>query len=126
MSITSIIGTPFEELDCYGLVREVYKTEKGIVLPNPNIRHDENFKIFFKFSQEISKNWKKVDKEAGTVVAIRYCMEHPKIVTHFGYYLGDNKILHTLKGTGAIVEDINKYEKLIEGFYKYETDSNVQ
>lgn len=125
MSITSIIGTPFEELDCYGLVREVYKTEKGIILPNPNIRHDENFKIFFKFSQEISKNWKKVDKEAGTVVAIRYCMEHPKIVTHFGYYLGDNKILHTLKGTGAIAEDISKYEKLIEGFYKYETNSNV-
>lgn len=125
MSITNIIGTPFEELDCYGLVREVYKTEKGIILPNPNIRHDENFKIFFKFSQEVSKNWKKVDKEAGTVVAIRYCMKHPNIVTHFGYYLGDNKILHTLKETGAIVEDINKYEKLIEGFYKYETDSNI-
>lgn len=125
MSIAKYVGTPFEELDCYGLVREVYKNELNIELPNPNIRHDENFKIFFKFSQEISKNWKRTDRTLGAVVAIRYCMEHPKIVTHFGYYLGDNKILHTLKETGAIVEDISKYEKLIEGFYKYEPSSNL-
>lgn len=122
--IADYIGTPFDRLDCYALVRAIYKTEHGIELPNPNIRHDENYKIFHKFADEISKNWVKCDKEKGAVIALRHNINHPKIVTHFGYYLGGNKFIHTLKETGAIVDNLSKYQNIIEGYYKYEANRN--
>lgn len=123
--IADYIGVPFSKYDCYALVREIYKTEHGIILPDPSIRHDENFKIYHKFVKEISNNWVKCDKQKGAVVALRYNMQHPKIVTHFGYCIGGNRFIHTLKDTNAIVDDLSKYTNIIEGYYKYApTNSN--
>jgi len=126
MKLSSYIGTPFEALDCYALVRDIYLTQHNIVLPNPNIKHDDNFRIFFNFTKEISKNWVKCEAHTGAVVALRYNMKHPKIVTHFGYCVDNTKMIHTLKDTGAIMEDLSKYAHIIEGFYAYEPNCNAQ
>lgn len=115
--IKDYIGKPFDELDCYALVRAIYKSEYNIEVPNHNIRHDESLKIYHRFAYEISKNWKQCQAKKGAVVAIRYNFNHPNIVTHFGYCIDDKRFIHTLKETGAIVENLSKYKNLIEGFY---------
>ena len=120
--IKEFIGTPFETLDCYALVREIYKKEHGIELFNPNIKHDENVKIYHRFAYEISKHWKRCHPKSGAVVAIRYNMEHPRFVTHFGYCINEYKFIHTTKQTGAIVENLSNIQNLIEGFYEYNTN----
>ena len=126
MKLASYIGTPFEAMDCYALVRDIFLTQHDVILPNPNIAHDDNFRIFFNFTKEISKNWVKCPPKKGAVVALRYNMEHPRIVTHFGYCVDDKKFIHTLKETGAIMEDLSKYAHITEGFYAYEPNSNAQ
>lgn len=126
MKLAEYIGMPFEQMDCYALVRDIYKTQHNIELANPNIRFDENYKIFMNFALEVSKNWITCKAQRGAVVAIKYDINHPNIVTHFGYCLDDKRFIHTLKETGAIVEEIAKYKNMIEGFYSYEPNRNAQ
>lgn len=117
--IKDYIGIPFKTLDCYALVREIYKNEHGILLPDPNIRFDENQKIYHKFAYEISKNWERCECESGAVIAIRYNPNHPKIVTHFGYVVDKYTFIHTLEETGAILDHLSHYTTRIEGFYRW-------
>lgn len=117
--INDYIGTPFEKLDCYALVREIYKTEHGISLLDPSLKYNDNVRIYHRFSYEVSKNWQRCQAKKGAVVAIRYNMEHPKFVTHFGYCINEFNLIHTTKETGAIVEKLSNIQNLIEGFYEY-------
>lgn len=117
MTIRDLIGAPFEEMDCFALVRKCYEIERGIIIPPARAPHDRAKLVFSEFLDEISKNWRKVEKRKGTCVALRYDINHPKIVTHFGYLIDEEHILHTTSQTGAIVERIANYEKLIEGYY---------
>jgi len=38
----------------------------------------------------------------------------------------NTKMIHTLKDTGAIMEDLSKYAHITEGFYAYEPNCNAQ
>ena len=75
--------------------------------------------VFSEFLAEISSNWHRVNRQKGVCVALRYDMAHPKIVTHFGYMIDENHLIHTTSQTGAIMENIKIYEKLVEGYYDY-------
>lgn len=116
--IKDYIGIPFKTLDCYALVREIYKNEHGILLQDPKIRFDESQKIYHKFAYEISKNWERCECRIGTVVAIRHSPRHPTIVTHFGYVVDKYRFIHTLEETGAILDYLKNYTTRIEGFYR--------
>lgn len=119
MKLADYIGVPFEEMDCYALVRDIYKTQHNITLVDPKIKFNASYKIFMNFTLEVSKNWVKTQPQSGAVIAIKYDINHPNIVTHFGYCIDDKRFIHTLKETGAIVDDISKYKTMTEGFYKY-------
>lgn len=115
----SLIGTPFNGLDCFALVRKAYEYDKGIIIPPAKAKAERSSMVFAEFMHEISTNWQKVDRQKGVCVAIKYDTDHPNIVTHFGYMIDFNHILHTTKDTGAIIEPFRNLEKLVEGFYEY-------
>jgi len=117
MTIRDLIGAPFEEMDCFALVRKCYEIERGVIIPPARPPPDTAQIALRATLDEISKNWRKVEKRKGVCVALRYDINHPKIVTHFGYMIDENHILHTTSQTGAIVERLANYEKLIEGYY---------
>ena len=96
--------------------------ENDNILTHIQGKYDENVKIYHRFSYEVSKHWKRCHAKKGAVVAIRYNMEHPKFVTHFGYCINEYKFIHTTKQTGAIVENLSNIQNLIEGFYEYDTN----
>ncbi|WP_295148293.1 hypothetical protein [uncultured Campylobacter sp.] len=119
MTIRDLIGTPFPQMDCFALVRKCYEIEHGVIIPPARAPHDRAKMVFNEFLEEISKHWHRVEKRKGVCVALRYDMNHPKIVTHFGYMIDENHILHTTTDTGAIIEPLSNYEKLAEGYYDY-------
>jgi hypothetical protein len=120
MNVCDLIGTPFEDMDCFALVRKCYEIECGIIIPPAKAPHDRAKMVFNEFLEEISKHWHKVERRKGVCVALRYDVNHPKIVTHFGYMIDESRILHTTKNTGAIIERFHVLENLVEGFYDYE------
>ncbi|MDL0088165.1 hypothetical protein [Campylobacter gastrosuis] len=119
MILRDLVGTPFFELDCFALVRKAYEIDRGIIIPPAKAQAERSGAVFSEFLAEISTNWQRVERQKGVCVAIKYDTNHPKIVTHFGYMIDENHVLHTTKDTGAIVEPFRNLERLVEGFYEY-------
>ena len=111
------IGLPFEQYDCYNLVKLIYKEVHNKDILDTNIKHYESKKINNQYQDE-SLNWLKVDEaKEGDIVAIRLDSNFPKIVTHFAYCINDKQILHTTEKTNCVVfshNEIDSYKFLIK------------
>lgn len=111
------IGTPFKELDCYSLVKKIYKDVHNLNILETNTSHNESEKINKEYQDE-SINWIEIkEPKEGCIIAIRLDSKLPKVVTHFSYCINEFKMIHSLEKMGVVVEDIRKYEKLISGYY---------
>lgn len=119
MNLTQLIGTPFDELDCFALVRKCYEMRKNIIIAPISVPPTQSAKVFSEFMAQISKNWHKTQRQSDVCVALKYDKAHPKIVTHFGYMVDFFHILHTTQNTGAIIERFENLHRLIEGYYDY-------
>lgn len=134
---TDLIGIPFANrgrdvksgLDCYGLVREVYR-KNGIELPEYNADYDDKEKIneLMDFATHSKSVWRKVEGNnipVPCVIAMRFNV--PKgYVNHAAVYIGAGKFLHIRENAGSCIEKINSpmWKMLIEGFYEYIGDRN--
>ena len=104
-------------LDCWGLVRLVYKEELGIDLPTfTNTYHDtETQAEALAFGKEY---WDNIEaQESGDVVIFRIAGEasHVGIITIPGFFI------HVREGQDSVVESLDsiKWRKRIEGIYRY-------
>lgn len=122
MNYTKYIGIPFkyggrtyEFLDCYGLVMLLYKELHDIEIPDV---------ISPSFLQEIhtlvaseKTKWTPCELEIGAVIifSIR------GYGAHVGYYIGDDKFIHTWEGTGGVtIERLSiSWKHRILGTYKW-------
>ena len=111
-------------LDCWGLVIEVYK-RYGIAVPDFTIDAFA-FQAIDMLTGEAAelRVWEEVhtpeNKDAPLVVLMRM---HPKYVTHAGVYIGENRIIHTMKMTGVITSLATALERVIAGYYRYVEDN---
>jgi len=111
-------------LDCWGLVMEVYK-RYGITLPDFTV-DSFAFKMIDSIAIENAgmPEWEEVlvpvDKDAPLVVLMRM---HPVFITHAGVFIGNNKIIHTTKGTGVILSRMQALQSRIAGYYRYVPDN---
>lgn len=111
------IGIPFKDYDCFSLMRKIYKEIHHLEIFETQTKYNESNKIDKEYHDE-SLNWIKLDKpKRGCIVAIRFDTKLPKLVTHFGYCINEFKMIHTTEKTNSIMENISKYEKLIDGYY---------
>lgn len=111
-----LIGVPYEELDCWDLVRQFYKDILLIDIPD--------FRTYLSDAVDMEKVVVEIArprfKEIGTpqfgdIVLIRF----KRTLSHVGIYLGGNKLLHSREITGSVVDNFGKYNKVIEGFYTW-------
>jgi cell wall-associated NlpC family hydrolase len=123
-----LIGIPFVDggrdprtgLDCWGLVREVFR-RAGTTLPDFTIGCHDTTEIGAAVESERMlgrwRHWHAHDAPAPSVVAIRF--NSPLLVNHTGVYLGRKRFLHTRELTGVAVERIDSpsWRDRIEGFY---------
>lgn len=110
----------FEESDCFGLIRLLYKHEMKIEIKQPLASAYETRKVFKEFLQEIAENWQEVkDVQLFDVIGMAHDPNHPDLIQHYGIYLGNGKMLHTLENIGSHIVNIDEYKYYIKGFYRW-------
>lgn len=119
MKYFELIGIPYSEKDCWGIVVDFYKLEFGIELKNyydapPNDIGKANKLIYSSMG-----DFEKVsDLKIGTILLISF----KGIESHIAVYVGEGKILHSYDPVGCVIEPISKWEKLITGYYRIKND----
>lgn len=122
MDLSKYIGRPYEECNCLDLVKEFYWDQFNLKIKNyfegqvPDRRDVESIIVSQKgdFALVTGK------PEFGDIVVIKlYGIE-----CHIGVCLGDGSFIHSIRGTGSVMERLVKYGRLIAGFYRHRGDSN--
>jgi len=125
--IDKYIGVPFEDrgeslngADCYGIIRLIYRNELGIEIPSFHSSCHSTKAIFSDYIKQISQYWQ-LSKEPNLydVIAMAHDPIHPRVVQHFGVYLGNGKMLHTLESIGTHIVNIDDMSYFIKGFYSW-------
>ena len=132
IKVGDLVGSKFMEggrsmltgMDCWGLVMEVFK-RYGITIPD-FIIDTFAFRVIDAFASEAiaTRKWEEVyqpqDKDVPLVVLMRM---HPVLITHAGVFIGNGKIIHTMKGTGVIMSRASALQSRIVGYYRYVQDN---
>ena len=132
MNYTDLIGVPFQNrgrdyehgLDCYGLVKEVYKRH-GIEIPE----YDADYNDMERINELIEGNtqgypWRELaEPKVPCLIAIRFGSP-VGVVNHTAVYIGGGKFIHTRERVGVCIDRINNpaWRRVIVGFYEYVGD----
>jgi cell wall-associated NlpC family hydrolase len=100
-----INGREMDALDCWGLVRQVYRRELGIKLPSyAGYESSTDAESFAEaFGQEVSA-WTKVAEPCEFDVAWCRVMG---IECHCGIVLGNGRMLHAMDGNDSCIVDLS-------------------
>jgi len=130
------VGIPFKHLginpekglDCFNLIKYVYKQELGIDIPYTTRTFcniiDENWyrnshERYFDDSLAGIRGWERTD-ELEPFVAITMMMGSSNSTNHCALYIGDNKILHSLQNHSSHITNYGSYYKQYTmGIYKW-------
>lgn len=110
------IGTPFKEkgrdqngVDCWGLLRIVYKNELGIDLPDYlECYESTNDKEVLSslISREKDQKWEPIDKPTEFSALV---LKMDGVPFHVGVYTHDGKFIHCARGSNTVHEKINSF-----------------
>ena len=134
VNVTDLIGVPFsnrgrkkeEGLDCYGLVKEVYK-RYGYSIPEYDTQY--NYDDMCRVNELISGNiinypWKEISEpKEPCLVALRFGCPMGT-VNHTGVYIGGGRFIHARERVGVCIDRLFSpaWRKVIVGFYEYVGD----
>lgn len=114
-------GDSFDGADCFGLLRLFYKQEFHYIIDDPNVNAGHTSKVFAKYIIELQSNWATINEpEVYCAVAMAHDPKLPNTVQHFGIYLPNNKILHTLKDVGSHIVEVENYKWAIKAYHKWQ------
>ncbi len=113
-------------VDCWGLARLFYKQEYGIDLPSYSEEYSGGTDARILQVVELYRdNWEEsAQPEAGDLCLFNMLGEP----MHVGVYVGNNKFLHSRRGSDSVIESLNniKWKNRFVAFYKYAPQAQVQ
>lgn len=123
MNFVKYIGIPFVDggrdlngLDCWGLVKLIYKEQYNIDLPEYYISAMATVSITAEMRAEEHK-WIKLEQpEAPCLVVIN--LTCGPWADHVGVYLGVGKFIHCYKRSGVVIDRLSHWQSRIIGYYK--------
>lgn len=114
------IGLSYDNYDCFELLRLVYWKLKGVEIPDHPYKNPLDYKHISQVVKDNKPAYKKIQNpELGDIILLRVY----GVPSHLGIYIDKNRFLHTQKQTGSIVDRLDKWEKRIVGFYRYDHHS---
>lgn len=128
------IGIPFvkrkdklDGADCFGLVRLIYREEVNTDIFKHQSDADNIRSIIIEYMQESQKNWINVkNPQMFDVIAMARDPYHPNIIQHYGIYIGNGKMIHTLKELGSHVSKIEDYKYCIKAYHRHKEANKWQ
>lgn len=112
-----LLGTPYSERDCYGIVADFYKLHFGIELKSYYDEIPQNRDIAQKLIYSSLGDFSRVEAEKvefGDLILIRLY----GVDSHIGVYLGNGQMLHSTLHSGCVIDRIVRWKHLISGFYR--------
>ena len=127
-AISDLIGIPFVDggrdvskgVDCWGLFMVAMK-RFGYDVPDFRVPCKATREIDGTLKSEIGR-WERIMLPVpGCGVAMSTDPGMPRMISHFGVYVGSGKFLHTLEKTGSIISRLDDpfWKKSIRGFYRW-------
>lgn len=118
MNLIKYIGRPYQEYNCFDLVKEFYLDHYGLDLRN--YFDDKNIPDRATVECLISTNkgdFLLVDGEPefGDLIVIKLF----GYSCHIGVYIGEGSFIHSIRGPGSCIEPTKKYLKITEGYYRH-------
>jgi cell wall-associated NlpC family hydrolase len=113
----SLVGVPYEELDCWGVVVKFYKKFFDIELAPYYSEVPDTAKEAERLVKHAMSDFEKVNSlkmKVGDIVLIKLLGYE----SHIAVYLGAGKILHTQHKTGCVVDSLSRWEKMVVGVYR--------
>lgn len=124
------IGIPFVDggrdrdgLDCWGLVKLIFKDKHGIELPDFDISAKDPRAI--NGAMEDGKaDWMYIPRPeliGGEVLAMSLSQKHMNFITHVGYHIGYGKFLHIMDKSKSIISSMTDpmWSSRIRGAYAW-------
>jgi cell wall-associated NlpC family hydrolase len=112
----SLIGIPWERLDCWGIVRKFYSLHGKELPPYYNSR-----------PKDLSESKETISKVENQYIEVPYYkMRYGDILLinlkgingHIGVYVGNGRMLHTSIKSNSLLVRIKEWEKRIVGVYR--------
>ena len=110
----SFIGIPYDELDCYGLVRLFYNEILGIRLEELYQQRPTEQETSCIVSTEKEKFLEVASPEFGDIILFNVA----GITCHIGVYINEIVFLHTRKHTNSVFEKMSNWKKRVKGYYR--------
>lgn len=114
---SKLLGTPYSDKDCWGIVVEFYKVVFDIELNRyyqdiPTSRDNVKNLIYSNMGDFTQVEEK--DKQLGDVMVIKVF----GVESHIAVYLGDDSMLHTTIHSGCVIDRVLRWKHLIVGYYR--------
>lgn len=116
VDLSKYIGHPYEKYNCLDLVKEFYADFFGLQVKNYYEGPVPGRKEVSSLINTNRGDFTEVkDPRFGDIVVIRlYGIE-----SHLGVVIHGKKFLHSAKGLGSHIDRLDRYSRIISGFYRH-------
>lgn len=114
--IKKYIGRPYEATNCFEIVREFYLGEFNLEVKQYYSGCTPKDKEVEALIQTNRGDFIRVEEpQFGDILLIKL----KGVECHLGIYIQKETFLHSIKGTGSVLDKVEKYKNLIVGYYRH-------
>lgn len=116
IALRKYIGRDYHDYNCLDLVRDFYADHFGVLIRNyfdGPVPSREGVQTLIASNKG---EFEKVDTpKFGDIIVIRLF----GVECHIGIYINEKRFLHSIKGAGSSLDLLERYSRMIAGYYRH-------